>query len=661
MGMPYVVIVAATACEGVVNDIAGAVFDHANGFLNAWNPESEVSLLNREKPGSTMPLSTDLARVFDVVDHAFNLSQGRFDPTTGVLNVAFENCIREKGRPPLPAEITPFKHAIGWKRRIQRASKSVARGNANTVVDLDGVAKGFVIDMLVGALLRQGFSNCYVDWAGDIRAEGRHPSGRPWRSAVMRPPPLRRVFGHWKDGTMKELLQQDDVAFYADFCADSDVDGEERRQGAAIATSGDYFAVQKYGYHHIARPDTLTVMKANRNSIGTVCVAAKTCALADALATAAMTFDGVDEAIDFLHNLTDTHRDTVYGYCVMDRNDSPNAPRKKAYTESIFAPVRVNEDNSGSGSETLSDGRGSEQFAKLVNNIYHYTVTNNYRCSFNGVGIELDNFRACSMEPEQIVSFVTSREFVQSASLSEEDERNCLSVEVLTPLPQTEPSTLSADRNTGVKIDLAFKRISVVHEGALVEAVVRNVSVGHAEWVQAMYRNVYLPKRHMMLNVPRSKLPLLPLVDQTKTFFRQIPAMMWIVSTSPAHGSDLAFTATSVTVPAALLGMIYFNIAHSSAFFAGFGGIGSTVRTFALSTKQKDLAHRYVQSSKLESEDVTRFESESMVRARCVVEHVNSVQDHHTVLARIEEVVLPTDEEDIELQPLVWQNGVFLT
>lgn len=73
----------------------------------------------------------------------------------------------------------------------------MARHNANTIVDLDGVAKGFVVDMLVDALLCRG-KDFYVDWAGDIRAEGSHPSGRPWRSAVR----VAQVEGHYSSCTL---------------------------------------------------------------------------------------------------------------------------------------------------------------------------------------------------------------------------------------------------------------------------------------------------------------------------------------------------------------------------------------------------------------------------------------------------------------------------
>ncbi|CDF32903.1 unnamed protein product [Chondrus crispus] len=119
-------------------------------------------------------------------------------------------------------------------------------------------------------------------------------------------------------------------------------------------------------------------------------------------------------------------------------------------------------------------------------------------------------------------------------------------------------------------------------------------------------------------------------------------------------------TATSVTVPAAARGMICFNVGHSSAFYAGLGGVGAGVRLFALSTRQKDIAERYVTRAALGKEDRTRLEEECMVAASCTIEHTEDVQDHHIVLTKIDGVKVPEKDEE-GLMPLVWQHGKLIT
>ncbi|CDF38182.1 unnamed protein product [Chondrus crispus] len=106
--------------------------------------------------------------------------------------------------------------------------------------------------------------------------------------------------------------------------------------------------------------------------------------------------------------------------------------------------------------------------------------------------------------------------------------------------------------------------------------------------------------------------------------------------------------------------MICFNVGHSSAFYAGFGGVGAGVRLFALSTRQKDIAERYVTRAALGKEDRTRLEEECMVAASCTIEHTEDVQDHHIVLTKIDGVKVPEKDEE-GLMPLVWQHGKLIT
>lgn len=649
MTMPYTIIVGKPGVENLVSDIVAEVFDHADGFLNCWNPESEISVLNRIKPGKNAPLSSDLSKLLTIVDEAHELTDGRFDPTTGVLTVAFENCIAENGRPPLPSEIAPFKHAIGWKKRITRGKGNISRNNAHTVVDLDGVAKGHVIDMIVEELLRQGFVDCYVDWAGDIRSAGSHPSGRPWRSAVMRPPELQRVFSHWKKGTVKQMLREDDIGYFADFLFR--MGGEDVASGA-IATSGDYFSVQKYGYHHIARADTLTVMKANSSSVGTVCVAARTCALADALATAAMTADDVDSAIALLKNVVKSRADAVYGFCVLSRKEERDS-NQLHYTDSIFRPVLAEGETSPSSS-IKSNEVAKEVATSNTNAIRRNTIGTRYQYSYMGHTLELDNFVACSMEPEQIVTIMVPKGFVEQTASSKEGQSNGFECKILSPLSQEE---LSKSRDTGLKVTLAFRQISYLDESALISAAIETVTLDATEGIQAVFNGAFIQKKELQLGVPRAKIPLLPLVEQAKILFRQIPSTVWVVTTTSADGNQVALTATSVVAPASSPGVFCFNVANSSAFFASIGGMGSKIQAYALSTRQKQLAEFYVKNSVLQGEKSLKLKSDAMISVDCTVDHVDNFQDHLVVLARITDTK-PCIEDGAE--PLVWQNGTFL-
>lgn len=296
------------------------------------------------------------------------------------------------------------------------------RMNAHTLVDLDGVSKGFVIDAIVRDLMNDGFFNCYVDWAGDSRAVGTHPDGRPWRSAVIRPPPLSRVFKHWQKSSMSDLISDSDIAYMANYTV-------EGMHGCAIATSGDYFSVQKYGFHHIANVDEMAVMKASSISVGSVCVAANTCAIADAIATAAMTFSAVEDTVKFLERLKNEHSNTVFGYCVMGR-DVPSQEGVEEFTPGIFEVANFAKPDDQSASATISSSDEGEQLATLAHErLFKFCA----EIVFGAARVLVDSFVSCSMDPLPLVSFLVPRKLIEHSSLSPESDQNKLQAVLLKP------------------------------------------------------------------------------------------------------------------------------------------------------------------------------------------------------------------------------------
>jgi thiamine biosynthesis lipoprotein ApbE len=74
--------------------------------------------------------------------------------------------------------------------------------------------------------------------------------------------------------------------------ADYSDDGTDG-QGIAIANSGDYYQIKKFGLLHIPSPTAKTVVKAGSRTRGSVSIMAVSCALAEGIATAAMTCNNV--------------------------------------------------------------------------------------------------------------------------------------------------------------------------------------------------------------------------------------------------------------------------------------------------------------------------------------------------------------------------------
>ena len=146
----------------------------------------------------------------------------------------------------------------------------------------------------------------FLDWGSEIRAWGRHPSGRPWRTLVIRPPPLEQLFSGWKHGARTWIPCLKDAAFSLAF--------EDSDEGFGLATSGDYYQMERFGFYHILCPLTRRVQRATKDSIASATVLAKDAATADALATAAMTFQKASDAAEWLQG-----HPQVLAYCLVTR------------------------------------------------------------------------------------------------------------------------------------------------------------------------------------------------------------------------------------------------------------------------------------------------------------------------------------------------------
>jgi thiamine biosynthesis lipoprotein len=135
----------------------------------------------------------------------------------------------------------------------------LVRKSAPIVLDLNGIAKGYGVDRLAETLRDRGIGNALVGIDGEMRALGLRRDGAAWTIAVEAPDPARR--------TPRSILALQD---------------------AAVATSGDYrhwVEVQGRRLSHTMDPTRGAPLIAPPAS---VTVVARTCAEADAWATALM-------------------------------------------------------------------------------------------------------------------------------------------------------------------------------------------------------------------------------------------------------------------------------------------------------------------------------------------------------------------------------------
>lgn len=200
-------------------------------MINFWSAHSEISEINRKAGVSPVRVSSQTMDIIEKATFVSEKTRGAFDPTIGPLVRLWD--FRKKVIPD-NRTILERTRLVDYRAVIIDKQKGTAflkkRGMS---FDTGGVAKGYAADLAVSVLKERGIRAGIVSVAGDIRAFGTKPDGKPWRVGIRNPRPLNS--------------------------SDKDILATVELMDMAISTSGDYerFFIQNgKRYHHIIDPKT---------------------------------------------------------------------------------------------------------------------------------------------------------------------------------------------------------------------------------------------------------------------------------------------------------------------------------------------------------------------------------------------------------------------
>ncbi len=266
MEMGYKVIIP-SGKKKLVEEAIQRVFEEVDQHLNNWNPDSEISIINRLPAEEKIVLSPLLERLLQKADEVVLLTEGKFDPTVEPLQQLWKNHLR-RGKVPPEELLSPLLPAIGWEK-VHIEEGYFWKEHSLTAIDLGGIAKGYCVDLLSEKLHELGFANHFVEWGGEIRTSGHHPEGRKWNIAI---------------AGVTTLEMEDN----------------------SIATSGDYiqsWEVEGTTYTHIINPQTRKPLVVEKDSVASATIQAPSCTMADGLATAMMLFATPEESVEWASGL----------------------------------------------------------------------------------------------------------------------------------------------------------------------------------------------------------------------------------------------------------------------------------------------------------------------------------------------------------------------
>lgn len=210
---------------------AFAIVDQLETLLSNYQPQSELSRINREACNHAVTTDPETFRFLQESLKWSALSDGAFDITVGKLMKAW-GFFRSTGHVPTDAELARVRGETGWKRVVLRAGTRTVRFTASGVeLDPGGIGKGFAVDAAIEALRTDGVHAALLSaGSSTIYALGAPPDAAGWKVRV--PDPQHR-------GTAISTIVLHDNSLSTANCSEK------------------HFIVGEHQYCHIMDPRTL--------------------------------------------------------------------------------------------------------------------------------------------------------------------------------------------------------------------------------------------------------------------------------------------------------------------------------------------------------------------------------------------------------------------
>lgn len=217
-----------------------------------YRDDSVIAWIHAHR-GVSLEVDEETASLLDFASRCFELSEGLFDITSGVLRHAWT--FDGSDRIPSAAIIAPLLPLVGFEKLQWRPPHLLLP--AEMELDFGAIGKEYAVDRAHESLAARDSPPFLIKFGGDLRAN-RPPSHGPWQVAIERP-----------DGDLEPVMLLD-------------------LEHGALATSGDsrrYLMKDGIRYGHILNP--LTGWP-DPESPRSVTVAASSCTEAGLLSTVAM-------------------------------------------------------------------------------------------------------------------------------------------------------------------------------------------------------------------------------------------------------------------------------------------------------------------------------------------------------------------------------------
>lgn len=250
-----------------INEIIRSVDTEAKLSMSIFDDSSLLSKINNNQCDS---LDRHIATNLELAARYHKLSDGYYDVTVKPLTSAWGFAQKdEKNERPNIDSLLEF---VGFDKLHVEGSK-LSKSDARVQIDLNSVAKGYVVDLVADKLAKRGVENYMVNIGGEIRCKGVNGESHDWSIGIETP-----YEGNFEQDAIEKIIPV---------------------SNCAVATSGNYrrFYTNDKGEKicHTINPKTGFSVHSNLLS---ATVVAPTCAEADAAATMFMAMGSEGGALE---------------------------------------------------------------------------------------------------------------------------------------------------------------------------------------------------------------------------------------------------------------------------------------------------------------------------------------------------------------------------
>lgn len=172
------------ADESLIQECFAQMADY-EALLSRTREGSDVWNINHSQ-GQTAEVSPITASLLETALSYAELSNGAFDPTIAPLTDLWD--FQGEGTHSLPAEsdLEEALRHVGYEK-VHLNGTSVTLTDPETAIDLGGIAKGYIADLLKEFLLSRGITSGLIDLGGNLLTIGSKPDGSPWKLGIRKP------------------------------------------------------------------------------------------------------------------------------------------------------------------------------------------------------------------------------------------------------------------------------------------------------------------------------------------------------------------------------------------------------------------------------------------------------------------------------------------